>query len=90
MIQIRPDPVFLAALQAINKSNPALGKRIQGAVERFQIAPQSPGLNFEKLRGSDCHSIRVTRGVRIILRQDGPDAFVLVNVGSHDIYRRYE
>ena len=81
-------PRFLKALEVIRRDE-ALGRRVRTALERFEADIHHPGLNFEKLRGSDFHSLRVTRGVRVILSQDGPDAFVLVDVGGHDIYRRY-
>ena len=86
---LRPTPKFLARLDDYNRSDPMTAKRIGAAVERFVRTPDAPGLNFEKLGGSDYHSIRVTQGVRIILRRAGADTFDLVNVGGHDIYRRY-
>jgi hypothetical protein len=68
------------------------------AVERFIAAPDHPSLNFERVTGTeDCWSIRATSGDRVILRRrivsspDGNESeiFDLLEVGSHDIYRRY-
>ena len=86
---LRPTSKFLARLDHYNRSDPITAKRIGGAVARFVGTPGAPGLNFEKLGGSNYHSIRVTQGVRIILRRAGADTFDLIDVGPHDIYRRY-
>jgi mRNA-degrading endonuclease RelE of RelBE toxin-antitoxin system len=53
--------------------------------------PARPSLNLEKLRGTDYWSIRVNLGYRILLQRESDsegDAFRLVDVGPHDIYRR--
>jgi plasmid maintenance system killer protein len=59
------------------------------AIKQFVADPDHPSLNFERLAGSDLFSIRVNRGDRIILRRLDGDSFELVDLGSHDIYRRY-
>ena len=68
-------------------------QRASEALERFQIDPAHPGLNFEKLRGwDDLYSIRISRGFRILLRRVSPpaggDYYVAVRMGPHDIYDR--
>ncbi|MEO9213633.1 MAG: hypothetical protein ABI242_10870 [Caulobacteraceae bacterium] len=69
---------------------PIARDRVRQAVGRFAADVHHPGLDFEKLKGSEFCTIRVTRGDRIVLRQSGPDAFELVDVGEHDtMHRRY-
>ncbi len=89
MMVIRYDRRFLKALQVIAKSDTARAKPVQSAVERFAVDSRHPSLNFEKLKGTELYSIRVTQGDRVILRQVDPDTFELIDVGNHDIYRRY-
>ncbi len=59
------------------------------ALQFFSADIHHPSLNFEKIKGTDYCSIRVTQGDRVILKQTGPDTFALVDLGDHDIYRRY-
>jgi mRNA-degrading endonuclease RelE of RelBE toxin-antitoxin system len=61
------------------------------AVRNLLEDPSRPSLNLEKLRGTDYWSIRVNLGYRILLQRESDpegDAFRLVDVGPHDIYRR--
>ena len=73
------------------KSTPKFrSPRIVKALEFFAANVHHPGLDFEKLKGTDYCTIRVDRGDRIVLRQSGPDTFELVDVGEHDsMHRRY-
>jgi len=90
MPRLVPSARFLKTLGAIARSNPGMARRIQGAAKRFQAGIHHPALNFEKIKGTDYCSIRVSQGERIVLRATDPDTFDLVDVGDHDtIYRRY-
>jgi Txe/YoeB family toxin of Txe-Axe toxin-antitoxin module len=80
---------FLRAYQKATTRDRDRAERINRALELFRTDPDHPSLNFERLAGSDLFSIRVNRGDRIILRRRDGDRFELVDVGSHDIYRRY-
>lgn len=62
-------------------------RRTRTAILRFQSDPRSPGLHFEKLRDHPgMHTIRVSRGLRILLRRVDRDEFELVVVDTHDVY----
>jgi hypothetical protein len=79
-------PAFEKAFVRLPK---ALQARVTATLERFIDNPRHPGLHFEKLRGGgDLHSIRTTRGYRILMRRESDSAgelFALVDVGPHDI-----
>jgi mRNA-degrading endonuclease YafQ of YafQ-DinJ toxin-antitoxin module len=80
---------FLRAYDKATKRDRERGARINKALELFRTDPDHPSLNFERLAGSDLFSIRIDRGDRIILRRRDGEWFELVDLGSHDIYRRY-
>lgn len=71
------------------KLSAAQKRDVNEALAKFIVNPRHPSLHFEKLL-KPYRSIRVNRGVRIILR-DGDDAssFVLADVGDHDLADRY-
>jgi hypothetical protein len=56
----------------------------------FVENPRSPGLHFEKLKGSEYRTIRPVRGAwRVVLRGSGAE-FELVDVDTHDrVDKRY-
>jgi mRNA-degrading endonuclease RelE of RelBE toxin-antitoxin system len=61
------------------------------AVQNLLEDPARPSLNLEKLRGTEYWSIRVNLGYRILLRAESDlegDAFRLMDIGPHDVYRR--
>lgn len=67
-----------------------MADRIESALQRFQADIHHPGLNFEKVTHRTYCTIRVTLGLRIALRESGPDAFDVIDIGGHDeIYRRH-
>jgi hypothetical protein len=46
-------------------------------------------MRFERLAGWDAmFSIRVTRGYRILLMRETDGVFAVVDIGSHEVYRR--
>jgi plasmid maintenance system killer protein len=60
-------------------------------VQNLLEDPARPSLNLEKLRGTEYWSIRVNLGYRILLRAESDlegDAFRLMDIGPHDVYRR--
>ena len=89
MPKIRPGPGFEKAFVRLAGRDLPRRRRILNALTQFEADPRRVGLNFERLKGTDFFSIRVTQGDRVILRQIDADTFELVDVGSHDIYRRY-
>lgn len=63
--------------------------RVEEAITRFQVDHTHPGLRFKKLVGAENYTIRATRSSRIIRRQLSRDEYELVDVGHHDVLRRY-
>ncbi len=59
------------------------------AIGRFCENPRHPGLNFEKIGGTTCCSIRIDGGWRIIMKRVGSELYDLLDVGNHDIYDKY-
>lgn len=102
---VEPSAGFAKALKKLKDQRRQ--KAALDAVKRFIEDPSHPGLNFERIRGTeDCWSIRSNRGDRVILqRRIGPkdenqavderhpetfvEVYLLLEVGSHDVYRRY-
>ena len=67
-------------------------RRVLISLEKLMAAPQRRGLNLEKLRGfDDLYTVRVDRGMRILLRQEldeNGELYALLSVGPHDaVYR---
>jgi mRNA-degrading endonuclease YafQ of YafQ-DinJ toxin-antitoxin module len=89
MPKVEPGPRFEKAFLKVGARDPVRRRQILKAIELFIADAHHPSLNFEKLSGTPYGSIRASRGDRIILRQVDDDAFELVDVGGHDIYRRY-
>lgn len=62
------------------------------AVEKFTNNPGLPGLNLEKMQGTEAtYSIRASRGDRILLERAEDEAGVIwtfTHAGPHDDYRR--
>jgi plasmid maintenance system killer protein len=67
-------------------------KAAANALTKFMTNPQHPGLNFERLAGwEDTYSVRVNRQYRILLIREVDEAgelFAIVDIGTHQIYRR--
>jgi plasmid maintenance system killer protein len=66
--------------------------RAAKALIKFADNPTHPGLNFEQLSGWEAtYSIRVNRQYRILLVRQTDDAgeiFAVIDIGTHQIYRR--
>jgi mRNA-degrading endonuclease RelE of RelBE toxin-antitoxin system len=79
-------------LKAVGKLDRKYREHAYEAVDKFQLNPRLPGLNFEKLKGnSGMHSIRIASGHRILLSKqidDRGEFWRLEDIGAHDIYNR--
>jgi len=51
--------------------------------------PQHPSLHIEKLQGAHIWSMRIDRGNRIFFLWVDKGTILLVDIGSHDKYRKY-
>jgi plasmid maintenance system killer protein len=91
MTRLRIDPGFEGRLAKLDVT---LRRRAVRALERFIETPARAGANFERIEGTHGKywSLRATRNFRIILRHErdvAGDVYVAIDVGPHDIYRRY-
>jgi mRNA-degrading endonuclease RelE of RelBE toxin-antitoxin system len=87
MTSVRPTTRFENAFKGLSHE---VQKAVMKALLKLIDNPSHPGLNLESLRGAPgYYSIRANRGFRIILLQADPTTFDLIDVGPHDIYRRY-
>jgi len=91
MPRLRIDPAFERRLDRLD---PAIRKRTEQALVRFVASPPRGGANFERITGTNGRywSLRATLNFRIILRLERDAAgelFAAIDVGPHDIYRRY-
>lgn len=88
-VRLQFTPAFNKAFARLSKT---VQPRVRKALEQFMANPRHPGLHFEKLGGGGAfHSIRASRGYRILMRREQDAAgelFALIDVGPHDIYRR--
>jgi len=71
-----------------------LRQRSHKALQRFIENPARIGSNLEQIEGTGGRywSLRATRNFRIVLRRERDaegDLYVAIDVGPHDIYRRY-
>ena len=84
MTQVAWSASFLKAVIALTSNEQG---QVNKAVYQFQVSPDHPSLNFEKLTGckdDKLCSIRANRDVRIILAATRKDQFVLLHVGHHE------
>lgn len=60
-------------------------------IKVFQKEPFQPSLNTHKLKGGldDYYSFYLKDGCRVLLDFVGENAVVLINIGSHDDYRKW-
>jgi hypothetical protein len=68
-------------------------RAIIDAIARLFDDPRHPALNFERIRSTErMWTIRSSLKDRVLIEHDpdaDPDLFTLIDVGPHDIYRRY-
>ena len=76
---------------SLDKLAPSDSQRVKDAIEKYRQAPDTPGLNLEKLQGNPgkkrLWTIRASRELRVLLVREGPTSMFL-RAGHHDaIYR---
>jgi hypothetical protein len=91
MPRLRVDPRFASRF---HKLDARVQHRVKKALQRFIEAPARKGANLESITGSPgpYYTLRATANFRIVLRreEDGKgEVFTVVDVGPHDIYRKY-
>jgi hypothetical protein len=86
-VKIAPTADFIKAL---SKLPPDRQEKARKSLVLFQQEQKLARFDFRSLSGrSGYFIINSARGDRIILRRVGPDAYEAVDVGAHDLYRRW-
>ncbi len=84
------EPELFRKIQAINKTNPKLSKKIQKQLKFFSENPKYPSLKTHKLKGglSELWSISIEGNIRMIYYLSDKEA-IFFEIGTHDeVYRR--
>jgi hypothetical protein len=86
--RVVPEASFLKRLAGLPPDRRESAKQ---ALVKFQKEPALNSLKFRRLQGTPDHFIiNSVGGDRILLRKDGPDLYAAVDVGTHDLYRRWD
>jgi mRNA-degrading endonuclease RelE of RelBE toxin-antitoxin system len=86
-IKVSPTPDFVKAL---GKLPPDRQDKVRTALRLLMENPRFHRLDFRPLSGKPEHFIIDSgRGDRVILRRLSGDAYAAVDVGTHDLYRRW-
>ena len=88
-MQAKYSPKYLSERKKFLKNNPILLKKTKKAVRIFIQNPNHPGLNLEKLKGSEFWTIRIDKGNRIFFVWIDKEAALFIDIGEHDKYRKY-
>ena len=84
----------LRLLDKADKQIRKLDRSVKGALFDFQYKfrenPEQPGLNLERLAGSDLCSARLNDNYRVLLLHVGEQNYIIVAVKPHDVYRNLE
>jgi mRNA-degrading endonuclease RelE of RelBE toxin-antitoxin system len=63
---------------------------VEKKLERLAENPHHPSLRSKKIRGSDdCFESSINMDIRIVWRYENGRLIVVLDVGHHDILRRY-
>jgi mRNA-degrading endonuclease RelE of RelBE toxin-antitoxin system len=62
---------------------------VKKATKFFVQNPRHPGLNTEKLKGSETWTIRIDKGNRIFFVWIDKTTVLFIDIGEHDKYRKY-
>lgn len=75
---------FLLAFSNVQKSHQ---KKVREFFERFQVHPESDGINYEPIqsaRDKNFYSVRVDQAYRAVIAKPDPNVYVLMWVDHHD------
>ena len=75
---------FLLAFSNVQRSHQ---KKVREFFERFQVHPESDGINYEPIqsaRDKNFYSVRIDQGYRAVIAKPDPNVFVLMWVDHHD------
>ncbi|HAT49795.1 MAG TPA: hypothetical protein DCS88_05575 [Alphaproteobacteria bacterium] len=71
----------------MKRLNDEVCKRVKKSLQQFIENQKHPGLNFERIVGTEFSSIRAGKNYRIILEEETPTSYIVLRVAPHDIYR---
>src|ERR1035438_2956367 len=80
---------FLLAFSNVQKSHQ---KKVREFFERFQVHPESDGINYEPIqsaRDKNFYSVRIDQSYRAVIAKPDPNVFVLMWVDQHDAAYRW-
>lgn len=88
MIIIHPSTRFK---RSYKKMPAKIKKDFSQKIKTFQKKPFEPSLNTHKLRGrlEDYYSFYLRDGYRVLFDFVGENTVILVNIGSHNDYRKW-
>jgi superfamily I DNA/RNA helicase len=75
---------FLLAFSNVQKSHQ---KKVREFFERFQVHPESDGINYEPIqsaRDKNFYSVRIDQAYRAVIAKPDPNVYVLMWVDHHD------
>ena len=75
---------FLLAFSNVQKSHQ---KKVREFFERFQVHPESEGINYEPIqsaRDKNFYSVRIDQAYRAVIAKPDPNVYVLMWVDHHD------
>jgi superfamily I DNA/RNA helicase len=75
---------FLLAFSNVQKSHQ---KKVREFFERFQVHPESDGINYEPIqsaRDKNFYSVRIDQAYRAVIAKPDPSVYVLMWVDHHD------
>lgn len=87
-VKIGLTPKYKRELKRFVKHNKQRAQEVKDAVDLLIENPKHPSLNTEKLGGSDIWTIRLGEGNRLFFLWEVGNRIILINVGSHDKYRK--
>ena len=89
MIKIIRTPRYVSSRDKFLKNNSSLTNKAIKAIILLKENPKHPGLNMEKLKGSQAWTIRIDHGNRIFFHWIDKETILLIDIGKHDKYRKY-
>jgi len=78
------------------RSYKKIPRHIQSDFEKkigtFMSNPNHPSLKTHKLKGKlqECLAFRLKDGFRVLFEFSGTDTVDLLDIGSHDVYKRFQ
>lgn len=87
-MRVNLSPRFKRSYQKVPRH---IQKDFDQKIETFADNPNHPFLKTHKLKGKlqECLAFRLKDGYRVLFEFSGPETVDLLDIGQHDIYRRF-